>query len=130
MPIGIDIFSGAGGLSLGAEMAGFEIRYAVEKDKSAAATYRHNHPNTLVLEDDIHNINPQNYLLPNEHVSIVFGGPPCQGFSLSNTMTRNMKNPNNSLFEETVSMLRNPIVGSPQHFREHFIAHIPKTLFH
>ena len=47
MPIGIDIFSGAGGLSLGAEMAGFEIRYAVEKDKSAAATYRHNHPNTL-----------------------------------------------------------------------------------
>ena len=100
MPIGIDIFSGAGGLSLGAEMAGFEIRYAVEKDKSAAATYRHNHPNTLVLENDIHNINPQDYLLPNEHVSIVFVGPPCQGFSLSNTMSRNMDNPNNSLFEE------------------------------
>ena len=30
-------------------MAGFEVRYAVEKDKSAAMTYRHNHPNTLVL---------------------------------------------------------------------------------
>ena len=100
MPIGIDIFSGAGGLSLGAEMAGFQVRFAVEKDKSAANTYRYNHPNTLVLEDDIHNINPQDYLLPNEHVSIVFGGPPCQGFSLSNTMSRNMDNPNNSLFEE------------------------------
>lgn len=100
MPIGIDIFSGAGGLSLGAEMAGFEIRYAVEKDKSAAATYRHNHPNTLVLENDIHNINPHDYLQADEHVSIVFGGPPCQGFSSSNTVTRNMKNPNNSLFEE------------------------------
>ncbi len=100
MPIGIDIFSGAGGLSLGAEMAGFQVRFAVEKDKSAANTYRYNHPNTLVIENDIHNINPQDYLLPNEHVSIVFGGPPCQGFSLSNTMTRNMKNPNNSLFEE------------------------------
>lgn len=102
MPIGIDIFSGAGGLSLGAEMAGFQVKFAVEKDNSAAATYRHNHPNTLVLKDDIHNINPHDYLLPNEHISIVFGGPPCQGFSFSNTMSRNMDNPNNSLFEEFV----------------------------
>ena len=100
MPIGIDIFSGAGGLSLGAEMAGFQVKFAVEKDKSAAMTYRHNHPNTLVLEDDIHNIDPWEHLLPNEHVSIIFGGPPCQGFSFSNTMSRNMDNPNNSLFEE------------------------------
>lgn len=100
MPIGIDLFSGAGGLSLGAEMAGFQVKFAVEKDKSAAMTYRHNHPNTLVLEDDIHNIDPWEHLLPNEHVSIIFGGPPCQGFSFSNTMSRNMDNPNNSLFEE------------------------------
>ena len=100
MPTGIDIFSGVGGLSLGAELAGIEIRYAVEKDKDAAETYRFNHPGTLVLEDDIHKINPLEHLHENEHVSIVFGGPPCQGFSLSNTMTRNMNNPNNSLFEE------------------------------
>lgn len=100
MPIGIDIFSGAGGLSLGAEMAGFQVKLAVEKDKSAAETYRHNHRETLVLEDDIHNINPHDYLQEDEPVSIVFGGPPCQGFSLSNTMSRNMDNPNNSLFEE------------------------------
>lgn len=104
MPIGIDIFSGAGGLSLGAEMAGFEVRLAVEKDKCAAETYRRNHPATLLLEGDIHDIDPLEHLqlLPNEKVSIVFGGPPCQGFSTSNTMTRNMKNPNNSLFEEFV----------------------------
>lgn len=109
MPIGIDLFSGAGGLSLGAEMAGFEIRYAVEKDKCAAMTYRYNHPNTLVLEDDIHNINPLEYLHAGEHVNIVFGGPPCQGFSFSNTRTRNLQNPSNNLFEEFlrfVSVLR------------------------
>ena len=100
MLMGIDIFSGAGGLSLGAEMAGFQVKFAVEKDKSAAMTYRYNHPNTIVLEDDIQNINPLDYLDAGEHVSIVFGGPPCQGFSLSNTMSRNMDNPNNSLFEE------------------------------
>lgn len=62
MPIGVDIFSGAGGLSLGAEMAGVQIRFAVEKDKSAAETYSYNHPNTLMLQDDIHNIKPNDYL--------------------------------------------------------------------
>lgn len=102
MAIGVDIFSGAGGLSLGAEMAGFEVRLAVEKDKFAAETYRRNHPETLLLQDDIQNIDPLKYLqlLPYENVTIVFGGPPCQGFSTSNTMTRNMRNPNNTLFEE------------------------------
>ena len=106
MPVGIDIFSGAGGLSLGAEMAGFQVKLAVEKDRSAADTYRFNHRNTLVLEEDIHNINPLDYILPSEHISIVFGGPPCQGFSLSNTMTRNLQNPNNTLFEEFVRFVR------------------------
>ena len=102
MPIGIDIFSGAGGLSLGAEMAGLQIKFAVENDKPAAETYRYNHPDTLLLEEDIHGIDPTDYLQTGEHISIVFGGPPCQGFSASNTMTRNMKNPNNSLFQEFV----------------------------
>lgn len=102
MLIGVDIFSGAGGLSLGAEMAGIQIRFAVEKDKSAAATYSYNHPETLMLQDDIHNIMPKEYFVDNDKPFVVFGGPPCQGFSLSNTKTRNMQNPNNSLFEEFV----------------------------
>lgn len=104
MAIAVDIFSGAGGLSLGAEMAGFDVRLAIEKDKCAAETYRKNHRGTLLIESDIHNIDPLEYLRlqPDESVTIVFGGPPCQGFSTSNTMTRNMRNPNNSLFEEFV----------------------------
>lgn len=104
MLVGIDIFSGAGGLSLGAEMAGAHIAFAVEKDKSAAETYRFNHPETPVLCADIHDINPLEHLpqLNPEDQLIVFGGPPCQGFSTSNTVTRNMRNPNNSLFEEFV----------------------------
>lgn len=104
MLVGIDIFSGAGGLSLGAEMAGVHIAFAVEKDKSAAETYRFNHPETPVLCADIHDINPLEHLpqLSSGDQLIVFGGPPCQGFSTSNTVTRNMQNPNNSLFEEFV----------------------------
>lgn len=104
MLVGIDIFSGAGGLSLGAEMAGAHIAFAVEKDKSAAETYRYNHPETPILYADIHDINPLEHLpqLNSDDQLIVFGGPPCQGFSTSNTVTRNMQNPNNSLFEEFV----------------------------
>ena len=102
MLYGIDIFSGAGGLSLGAEMAGTSIMFAVEKDKYAAETYRYNHNNTPIICDDIHNIDPLQHITPigAGDQLIVFGGPPCQGFSTSNTVTRNMKNPNNSLFEE------------------------------
>lgn len=101
---GIDIFSGAGGLSLGAEMARITIKYAVEKDPSAAQTYRFNHKTTPLLCRDIHDINPMEHLgqINPEDILIVFGGPPCQGFSTSNTVTRNMQNPNNSLFEEFV----------------------------
>lgn len=106
MPIGVDIFCGAGGLSLGAEMAGVQVRFAVEKDKSAALTYRYNHPDTNVIEDDIHNINPLEYLGERNDALIVFGGPPCQGFSTSNTKTRNMENKNNSLFEEFVRFVQ------------------------
>ena len=106
MPIGIDIFSGVGGLSLGAEMAGIQIRFAVERDKNAADTYRCNHLNTIMLQDDIRHVNPIEYISENESVFIVFGGPPCQGFSTSNTKTRNHLNPNNILFEEFVRFVR------------------------
>lgn len=102
MPVGVDIFSGAGGLSLGAEMAGIDVRFAVERDESAAETYRYNHPDTVMLCDDIRNINPLAHLNEHDDVFIVFGGPPCQGFSMSNTKTRNIENPNNSLFGEFV----------------------------
>ena len=83
-------------------MAGTSIMFAVEKDKYAAETYRYNHNNTPIICDDIHNIDPLQHITPigvGDQL-IVFGGPPCQGFSTSNTVTRNMQNPNNSLFEE------------------------------
>ena len=59
MRYGIDIFSGAGGLSLGAEMAGIRIGTAIEIDKSAAQTFRRNHRNARVLQGDIQKIDPK-----------------------------------------------------------------------
>lgn len=93
----IDLFSGAGGLSLGAEKAGIDVSLAVEKDKFSVDTFKSNHPNATVLDKDITKIDVSKL---NVHSPfIIFGGPPCQGFSLSNTKTRNQENRNNLLFQ-------------------------------
>lgn len=102
--IGVDIFSGAGGLSLGAENAGISISLAIEKDSSAAKTFARNHPDAKILCEDISRINPLNHI--KESPFIVFGGPPCQGFSLSNTKTRTAGNKNNLLFLEFVRFVQ------------------------
>ena len=95
--IGIDLFAGAGGLSLGAEMAGISMRYAVEADAYAAASYKRNFKNATVFCEDIRKLSADKL---NTRPVIIMGGPPCQGFSLSNTKTRDMSNPNNRMFEE------------------------------
>ena len=98
MLYGIDIFAGAGGLSLGAELAGISMRYAVECDPHAAASYRRNFKKATVFCEDIRKLSTEP--MKSEPVFIIMGGPPCQGFSLSNTKTRDMSNPNNRMFEE------------------------------
>lgn len=104
--IGIDLFAGAGGLSLGAKRNGIDIAYAVERDPNAAKTFSFNHPETHVINDDIKNIrDPQIYSVKGSRL-ILFGGPPCQGFSTSNQKTRNKMNPQNWLFYEFVRFVR------------------------
>ena len=98
-----DLFAGAGGLSLGAQNAGFEIVVAVELDKAAGLTFKKNHPDSTVINEDIRNIDTKQFTV---NPFIIFGGPPCQGFSTSNTQTRNLKNKNNFLFEEFVRFVR------------------------
>lgn len=101
---GIDIFSGAGGLSIGAINAGIKVTHAIEKEPYTAKTFKSNHPNVEVITDDIGNINTSALKL--KKTFIIFGGPPCQGFSTSNTKTRNNENKNNSLFIEFVRFVK------------------------
>lgn len=96
--IGVELFSGAGGMSIGAELAGVEISMGIELDKYASETFAYNHSNATVLNKDIRNIESIdiNTKLP----KVLFGGPPCQGFSKSNKRTRHKENQKNWLFEE------------------------------
>lgn len=85
-------------MSIGAMAAGVQIDYAIEKDPQAAETYKKNHPSTKVIVDDIKNVDFSKISFPVKEPLIIFGGPPCQGFSTSNQKTRNKENQNNWLF--------------------------------
>lgn len=101
--IGVDLFAGAGGLSLGAKMAGIDVVLAIEKDNNSANTYLKNHKDTNVIIDDISNIKHIDVEHKN-NITVLFGGPPCQGFSSSNQKTRNKKNPQNWLYSEFIRL--------------------------
>ncbi len=88
-------------MSTGAVWGGLKIAYAVELEPNAATTYRHNHPDTILIERDIRTVTADDMRgLNRAEPLIVFGGPPCQGFSTSNQRTRGVINSNNWLFLE------------------------------
>lgn len=80
----ISLFSGAGGMDVGFEEAGIQVLWANEINKDAAKTYEANHNETKLAVGDINTMmdNIKNY----KGVDLVFGGPPCQGFSVAGKM--------------------------------------------
>ncbi|MBR6095829.1 MAG: DNA (cytosine-5-)-methyltransferase [Oscillospiraceae bacterium] len=88
-PTAISLFSGAGGMDVGFESAGFDIVFANEFDHDAAEAWRINRPDTahVMIEGDIrdHIDDLSRY----KDVDVVFGGPPCQGFSVAGKMDPN-----------------------------------------
>jgi DNA (cytosine-5)-methyltransferase 1 len=75
----IDLFAGAGGLSLGLHNAGWNVVTAIEVDGWATATYQENFPNTNVMREDIRAIDFKQF----QGIDLVAGGPPCQPFSVA-----------------------------------------------
>lgn len=106
-PVVFDVFSGAGGFSLGFEMAGCEVVAAIEHDKWAADTFSVNHPKAKMMLGDIESFD-EKYLRENVTPvpDIIIGGPPCQGFSICVKDAGDPKDPRNSLFIEFIRMAK------------------------
>ena len=98
----IDLFAGAGGLSLGfLQTNWFDIKVAFENNPDMQATYKKNHPGVEVL-GDVCSANYQDIMNKYGDIDVVIGGPPCQGFSNANRQKNHAINMNNMLVKQYI----------------------------
>lgn len=85
-PIAVDLFAGAGGMTLGFEQAGFDVLCSVEFDPIHCATHEYNFPFWSVICKSLTEVTGKeirdNSAIGDRDIDVVFGGPPCQGFSI------------------------------------------------
>ena len=109
-PLALELFAGAGGMSLGFTWAGFRVAQAIEVDRHAVKTFQKNHPATDIIQSDIRKVDPLNCVrrlgLRAGDLTALIAGLPCQGFSESNRRTRTMANPKNHLYREFLRFLQ------------------------
>lgn len=103
----IDLFCGAGGLSLGFQQAGFNIIVGVDNEQAALDTFALNHKGAIGLNADLSKQETVDLILKtagNRKIDVVIAGPPCQGFSL--TGPRNFDDPRNKLYLAVIEMVK------------------------
>lgn len=107
-PIGVDLFAGAGGMSLGFERAGFDVVAAVEIDPIHAAAHKFNFPDCAVIARSVVGLGGRDIRIASgigaRPVDVVFGGAPCQGFSMIGQ--RALNDPRNALVREFARIVR------------------------
>lgn len=99
----IDLFSGAGGMSLGFDQAGFNNIFSVDIEPSFCETYKTNFPKHNLIQKDISKLSNEEIksLIGNQIIDVIIGGPPCQGFSMAGNIGRKfIDDSRNQLFRE------------------------------
>ena len=108
----IDLFSGAGGLSCGLVMAGFTPVASVEIMPEAVETYKYNFINKKGFNEKVETrdirtqeVKEELYkTIGNQHIDLIVGGFPCQGFSMAGN--RVVSDPRNSLYLEMLEIVK------------------------
>lgn len=103
----IDLFCGAGGLSLGFQQAGFNIIVGVDNEPAALETFEYNHKGSVGLNADLSQQETFDLILKtagDKKIDVIIAGPPCQGFSL--TGPRNFDDPRNKLYLAVIEMVK------------------------
>ena len=103
----VDFFCGAGGLSLGFREEGFNIKLANDIEDVCIETYVYNHPEiptSIIIQKDIKEFIDDINEYIKQHIDIVVGGPPCQGFSTANQQ-RIIDDPRNELYKYFIMMV-------------------------
>ena len=102
----VDLFAGAGGLSLGFVQTGkYEIKVAFEWEPHMQATYHRNHPN-VELQGDVCGADYADIQRRHGAIDVVIGGPPCQGFSNANRQKNHAISQNNMLVKQYIRAIR------------------------
>jgi DNA (cytosine-5)-methyltransferase 1 len=106
----VSLFSGAGGFCEGARLAGWDVLCSVESDDNACLTYAANFPDVPLFQGDIGDFlgtksakDPEFAHLASASVDVVYGGPPCQGFSQIGP--RDADDPRNALYKEFIRVV-------------------------
>ncbi len=104
LPNAVDLFSGAGGITLGLANAGFNVVYCADLDAGCEATHKRNFPSIPFQRMAVQDVRGADILkmtgLRRGELDLLIGGPPCQGFSILGQ--REIWDPRNSLFREFI----------------------------
>lgn len=107
-PTAIDLFCGAGGLSVGLTQAGYSVLAGNDIDPFAGKTFKATHPEAAFLDGSIRDLDSSDFLnatgLKRKELTCLAGGPPCQGYSIYNHQ-RGMHDDRSHLFQDYLRIL-------------------------
>ena len=101
----LDLFCGCGGLSLGFELAGYNVLLGIDNWEDALVTFRNNHRESETICADLMKLKPEDVekKIGKQKLDVIVGGPPCQGFSIAGK--RIVEDDRNKLYKSFVNMV-------------------------